>query len=109
MNRDQKRKFVKEASKHGVDKKVAKAYAEVGDLKLKSDGGNNVFNKGDKVRIDTHRIRSQKDYESKSDKYKEFINSSDGVVYEIDNQSGALCSLTGYSWLFFWGDLIKEG
>lgn len=107
MNRKQKRDFVKAAKKRGIDEKAAEAYLKTEDAVQRA---NNGICEGDKVILDTAFIMSRKDYKKLVPEYREFIESSAGVVFTAHlEKDGRLASLNenDNKWLFWIGDLKK--
>lgn len=105
MNREQKRDFIKKARQRGVDEKYAKAYIQAQDS-LDADAKLNISD-GDKVIIDIEKIKALKDYEIMNSEYKEFIESSYGVVFTAKVEKGRFVSLEeNPRWLFWAGNLI---
>lgn len=108
MNREQKRKFVKDAKKKGVKESEAKAYAEI----ISNGAGRNtdaqVISEDEKVMLDINAITSRKNYERMSDKYKEFVNGNSDKVFTAHVEHQNLISFKEEPrWLFWSGDLIK--
>ena len=108
MNRKERRKFVQLAKKNGFSRGAAEAYLAVKEMGDVADAAPKMFEDGDKVKIDVDRIRQRKDFESKSEKYKQVLEEEAGKVFEVKNIKGNLYSLEGLdAWIFWGGDLIK--
>lgn len=110
MNREQKRTFVKKAQEKGVNRDIAKIYAET--LWERSGAGTHTppqdINEGEKLMLDVDKIKSRRDYERMTDKYKEFINSNVDTVFTAHVERKTLISFAEEpEWLFWCGDLIK--
>lgn len=106
MNREQKRNFVKRAAKKGMDKKLAKTFAEsIGSFH--SDPQD--IEEGAKVKINLDLIKSRKNYENMSEKYKEFVESSADQVFTAHVEKRNLVSFVEEpKWLFWSGDLLVQ-
>ena len=106
MNRNQRRNMVKTAIKNGVKKEHAKAYAEIS----KGTGFHTPakhFQIGDKVKLDIDVIKARKNYNVMNPKYKEFVESSKGMVLTVQKEnSNLICLEEEPKWLFWSGDLI---
>ena len=115
MNRKQRRTLEKKVKKSGVSDKDAKAYVDiVNNLDAIRTGGAGEptqpkkFEEGDKVVINLQRVRARKNYDRMLDAYKEFVNSSEGVVFTVHIEKGNLISfIENPRWLFWSGDLDK--
>lgn len=110
MNREQKRKFVKNAKKKGVKGEDAKTYAEI----IGNGAGRNTdaqeISEGEKIMLDINSIKNRENYESLTGKYKEFVNNSANKVFtaHVERAHTNLISLKEEPmWLFWSGDLIK--
>lgn len=108
MNREQKRAFVKRAKKKGVKGTEAKAYAEI----ISGGAGQNTapqdITEGEKIKLNLEAIKSRKNYEVMSGKYKDFVNSNVDTIFTAHVERGSLISLHEEpKWLFWSGDLIK--
>lgn len=66
----------------------------------------NLF-EGGKVLINVGLITSRRDYESKSEPFKEFIEESKGKIFTIKKVSPFVSLVEDSRWLFFPIDLIK--
>lgn len=106
MNREQKRNFVKKATKKGMDKKLAKTFAEsVGSIH--SDPQD--IEEGTKVKINIDLVKSRKNYANMSEKYKEFVESSTDQVFTAHIERRNLISFVEEpKWLFWSGDLLVQ-
>lgn len=109
MNRKDRRKFVKDAKKKGISKGTAEAYLAIKEMGLDLSAAvlPKEFNEGDRVRLDTERIKSQKNYENKSEMYRNFIDANADTVFEIGPSKGNLCTIKDQPWVFYSGDLIR--
>ena len=107
MNREQRRKMVKIATKNGVSKEHAKAYAVISQgTGAHTDA--KPFEEDDKLMLDITAIKSRKNYAVMNPKYKEFVESSEGKIFTAHKENDNLISLKEDSrWLFWSGDLIK--
>ena len=108
MNREQKRKFVKDAKKKGIKKTTAEAYAEI----INNGTGRNTdaqeISEDEKIMLNIEAIRNRKNYERMTDKYKEFVNNNSDKVFTAHVERTNLISLKEEpQWLFWSGDLIK--
>lgn len=99
--------MIKIATKNGVSKEHAKAYAVI------SQGtGTHTeakeFNEDDKVMLDVTAIKNRKNYPVMNPKYKEFVESSEGKIFTAHMEKKHTISLKEEpKWLFWSGDLIK--
>lgn len=110
MNRKTRRDFYKKVRNKGISKEAAYAYLEMKEAGLDEFFVNPpaTFNSGQKVYIDTQKIKSRKAYERMSEEYKKFIEASDGVVYTASPEKGNFIVLEENPiWHFWSGDLIK--
>lgn len=110
MNRKTRRAFYKKVRNKGISKEAAYAYLEMKEAGLDElfTTPPHTFNSGDKVRIDTEKIKSRKAYERMSDGYKEFIENGGGVVYTAKPEKGNFITFEeDQTWHFWSGDLIK--
>lgn len=109
MNRQQRRKFVKDAKKKGISKGTAEAYLAVKEMGLDLSQAvvPKKYNDGDKVRLDVEGLKKQKSYETKSEEYRNFIDANAETVFEIGPSKGNLCTLVDCPYVFYSGDLIK--
>ena len=108
MNREQRRAFVKRAKKRGVKEAEAKTYASI----ISNGTGNHTepidFEEGDKAMLNIEAIKARKNYEKMSQKYREFVESNDGVQFTVHKENKNLISFTEHpQWLFWSGDLLK--
>lgn len=107
MNREQRRKMVKIATKNGVNKEHAKAYAAIS----KGTGTHTEaksFDEDDKLMLNIDAIKSRKNYAVMNPKYKDFVDSSEGKIFTAHKENNNLISLKeDPRWLFWSGDLIK--
>lgn len=104
LNRERRRKFVKEAKAKGIPKEYIDAYITM----LGSKNDRDLIEDGMKVMVNTERVKNGKNYESMSDKYKEFISQCNGEVFTAHIEDNGLVSLKeSPDWLFWEGDLIK--
>lgn len=106
MNREQKRDFVKKAKAKGISEEYAKAFIAYKDSE--SDINLNTIKKSDMVMIDVAKIKANKNYPRMIQEYKDFIESSEGIWYEVmDIENERFVCLKGHpKWLFYPGDLI---
>lgn len=110
MNRKTRRNFYKKVRNKGISREAAYAYLEMKEAGLDELFLNppTAFYRGDKVRIDTQKIKSRKAYERMNEEYRRFIESSDGVVYTARPEKGNFIVLEeNPAWHFWSGDLIK--
>lgn len=107
MNREQKRALEKKARKNGMNKELAKTFAEIA-----SGTGNNSprqdISEGDKIQLNIELIKSRKNYDRMNPKYKEFVESSEGQIFTAHVERAHMISLAEEpAWLFWSGDLTK--
>ena len=103
LNRDKRRKFIKEAKKKGIPKEYIDAYL----AKISGEEQDRI-EENDQVMVNVERIKRNKNYNSMLDRYKEFIENCDGKVFKAHVEDGGLISLKeNPEWLFWEGDLIK--
>ena len=104
MNREQKRDFIRKASKNGMGKKAAKVFADsIGSVHSEPQD----IQDGDKVIINVDLVKGRKNYESMSTKYKDFVESVGDTVFTARQERKNLISLEeSPQWLFWSGDLI---
>ena len=110
MNRKARRDFYKKVRNKGISKEAAYAYLEMKEAGMDELFLNppSTFQSGDKVRIDTQKIKARKAYERMNDEYKRFIDASDGVVYTARPEKGNFVAPEeNPAWHFWSGDLIK--
>ena len=63
---------------------------------------------GDRVMINAEKIKSNKSYDTLREDYKEFVESSCGVVFTAHVEQYAIVSLVECpNWLFWTGDLVR--
>ena len=107
MNREQRRKMVKIATKNGVSKEHAKAYAVISQ----GTGAHTEakhFDEDDKLMLDITAIKNRKNYPVMNPKYKAFVESSEGKIFTAHKENTNMISLKEKpQWLFWSGDLIK--
>lgn len=116
MNREQRRKIEQSARKRGLPKEQALAFAEVMENAaiIRREGVGNTspaqeIPDGAKVKLNLELIKSRKNYERMSPKYKEFIeaDTAEPKEYTAHVESSNLISLVEEpKWLFWSGDLI---
>lgn len=108
MNREEKRKFVKQARKKGISKNAAEAYLAAKEAGLDKLSLPKQFNEGDKVKLDVEKIKARKDYENMNPRYKEFVETNPDTVFTVHLERETLISLAEQpEWLFWSGSLIK--
>ncbi len=99
--------MIKAATKNGVNKEHAKAYAEIS----KGTGVHTkakVFEEDDKLMLDIAAIKARKNYPVMNPKYKEFVETSEGKIFTAHKENTNMISLKEEpQWLFWSGDLIK--
>ena len=104
LNREKRRKFIKEAKKKNIPKEYINAYLEL----MNSKEAKEDIKEGEKVLVNVERITSGKSFESMNDGYKEFVNRCKDRVYTAHIEDSGLISLKeSPGWLFWEGDLIK--
>ena len=69
LNRDKRRKFIKEAKKKGIPKEYIDAYLTM----MNSNETNDEIKENEKVMVNVERVTSSKNYDSMNGRYKEFI------------------------------------
>lgn len=107
MNREQRRKMVKIATKNCVSKEHAKAYATISQGTGTHTEAKH-FDENDKLMLDITAIKNRKNYPVMNPKYKTFVESSEGKVFTAHKENTNMISLKEEpSWLFWSGDLIK--
>ncbi len=108
INREQKRAFVKKAQKKGVDKDIAKTYAEIFGSGAGTPTPPQDIVEGEKVKLDIGKIKARRNYERMTAKYKEFIDNNIDTVFTAHIERKTLVSFVEEpKWLFWSGDLIK--
>lgn len=115
MNREQRRGLEKRIRKRGSSAQDAKAYVEIINnadaIRSGGTGQNtppNSFQEGDKVHINLEAVKNRTNYERMSKPYKDFVESSEGVVYTAHVEGKNMISLVECPrWLFWSGDLEK--
>lgn len=106
MNRKEKRELLKKSQQYGIDREIAKIYAEF--VNVENTVNPQEFFEGEKVRLNTKSIRGRKDFERMSSRYKEFVENADDRIFTVHIERETLVSLTEEpTWLFWIGDLIK--
>ena len=107
MNRKQRRKMIKIATKNGVSKELAKAYAVISQGTGTHTEAKH-FEEDDKLILDITAIKNRKNYPVMSQKYKDFVESSEGKIFTAHKENTNMISLKEEpQWLFWSGDLIK--
>lgn len=107
MNREQRRALAKRAQKHGMSKELAKTYAEIASGTGEHTEAQ-LFNEGDKVRLNIESIKARKNYERMNPMYKEFVESAGDTVFTAHVERTHIISLAeDPKWAFWSGDLIK--
>lgn len=106
MNRKQRRAFVKRAKKKGVSEREAKAYAEIVSEGTGTHTKAQEIQSGDKVMLNIEAVKNRRNYSITTDKYKDFVNKSEGKVFTAVAKGGGLVELEGKPWLFWCGDLV---
>jgi len=111
MNREQKRKYIKELKSKGFTKEqidailLYKKYADV----------NNYIPEGTKVKLNYNEIKNQPDYPKLTEKFRNWIEDNKDKVYTVEykkNKRGKPLFVTlkedtsDPKWLFWVGDLI---
>lgn len=69
LNRDKRRKFIKEAKKKGIPKEYIDAYLTM----MNSNETNDEIKENEKVMVNVERVTSSQNYDSMNGRYKEFI------------------------------------
>lgn len=99
--------MVKIATKNGVSKEHAKAYAVISQ----GTGAHTEakhFEEDDKLMLDITAIKNRKNYPVMNPKYKAFVESSEGKIFTAHKENTNMISLKEEpQWLFWSGDLIK--
>lgn len=104
LNRDRRRKFVKEAKKKGIPKEYIDAYLTM----MNSNAASDEIKENEKVMVNVERVTSSKNYDSMSSGYKEFIQNCIGQIFTVHIEDNGLISLKeSPEWLFWSGDLIR--
>ena len=104
LNRDKRRKFIKEAKKKGIPKEYIDAYLTM----VNSNETNDEIKENEKVMVNVERVTSSKNYDSMNGRYKEFIQNCSGQIFTAHIEDNGLISLKeSPEWLFWDGDLIK--
>lgn len=107
MNREQRRKFSKNAKKKGIGEKFTELYLSMDREGLETPAPPQKIENGDKVMLDVERIKSRKNYDRMTDLYKEFVNANDGTVFTAKVEKENLVSMEeDPRWLFWSGDLL---
>lgn len=104
MNREKRRKFVKEARKKGIPDEYIDAYLTMLSGKEIHDN----IKEDEKVMVNVERVVSSKNYATMNDRYKRFIQNCVGKVFTAHVENIGLISLKeSPEWLFWEGDLLK--
>lgn len=109
MNREQKRAFVKSATKRGTSKSVAKAYAEILSHGFTANSAAQDIQNGDKVKLDIEKIKARVNYNVMNQKYKDFVEESADKVFTARVKNNLVVLEENNQWMFWSGDLIKVG
>lgn len=115
MNRKQRRALERKVKRNGFTEQNAKEYVKlINNASAIINGGvgditpPKPFNEGDKILLDIPKIKARKNYNRMSDKYKEFVESSEGVVFTAHVEQNNLISMQeNPTWLFWSGDLNR--
>ncbi len=110
MNRKSRRDFYKKVRNKGISKEAAYAYLEMQETGMDELFLNppSKFKSGDKVCIDTQKIKARKAYSRMNEEYRKFIEASDGEVYTAMPENGGFVALQENPvWHFWSGDLMK--
>lgn len=104
MNREKRRKFIREARKKGITNEYIDAYLTM----LGSKEAREDIKEDEKVMVNVEHVVSGKNYASMNVRYKEFIQNCEGQVFTAHVEDSGLISLKeSAEWLFWEGDLIK--
>lgn len=107
MNREQKRKFVKNQKKRGVKESEAKAYAEIISHGSGQNTPPNSIAEGDKVKLNIDAITARQNYNIMSGLYKEFVTANKDEVFTAHVERENLISfIEEPRWIFWSGDLV---
>lgn len=108
MNRQQKRKFIKESQKKGIDRGMAELYLAVKEADANKNPPQNRFQDGDKVKLDVVKIRDRKDYATKTQMYKAFVEANVDTIFTAHLEHERFVSFKERpEWLFWDEFLIK--
>ncbi|WP_206459318.1 hypothetical protein [Anaerovorax sp. IOR16] len=114
MNRQERRKYIRELRKFGISGK------QIEDILFLKEASENVcLQEGQKVKLNLEKIKSNVNYENMSDKYKKFIELHKDDIFTVEydknhmNNPVVVCfkeDTTDPKWLFWDGDLevIKQ-
>ncbi len=106
MNRQQRRKFVKNARKDGLSKESAEKFLKIAETKREDITPAQEINTGDKVMLDTAALKAKKNFSIMNPAYREFVEQSEGAVYTAICERPELIHLAEEPrWLFWCGDL----
>ncbi len=106
MNREQRRRFVKNAGKQGMSKENAQKFLSIADNLNESHTPRQEIHTGDIVILKTEELKARKNYGIMNPKYREFIERSDGVRYTAVLEREELIHLEEEpKWLFWCGDM----
>lgn len=109
MNREKRRQVEKTLRARGVSQEITSIYTEALKYTDKKPDVADAVPDGAHVKIDVSKIKSRKDYASKSEKYKQFIESNADAVFTAKlERSGLLSLIERPEWLFWCGDLINQ-
>ena len=86
MNREQRRKMVKIATKNGISKEHAKAYAVISQGTGTHTEAKH-FEEDDKLMLDITAIKNRKNYSVMNQKYKDFVESSEGKIFTAHKEN----------------------
>ena len=108
MNRAQRRNFVKNQRKKGISKNDATRFAKIISNGVGTYSEPNEIAEDDKVMINIDSVKARKNFDLMSEKYKEFVNSSEGKIFTAHVERENSISLKEEPrWLFWSGDLLK--
>lgn len=106
MNREQRRKVERDAKAKGISKQLTKLYLDMNKNGFEKPVEPNEIHDGDKVKINIDQVKTRRNYELMSEKYKEFVEASSGRAFTAKVERENLISMEEEpAWLFWSGDL----
>lgn len=106
MNRKQRRELAKKLKGKGINIEFALNVVQA----INEDKNLEVckIHEGSKVKINVKTIKNRKNYESKSVKYKNFVEKNADTVFtaHVEGKGGLVSLVESPEWLFWWEDLF---
>lgn len=109
MNREERRAYIKKAKKKGISKEQAETYLEIAQNGAGKTTEAQVIENGAKVMLNIEAVKARKNYNKLSEKYKAFVEDSDGKVFTAvtkEKLKNVISLEEEPRWLFWSGDLI---